>query len=1339
MKCKRLLAFFLALCLTATLLPTAVRAETVVASGTYSYNEEISWVLTEDGTLTVTGSGPINGYDQPWWGYVYQITSIVIGEGITEIGSEAFKGCSELTELTLPAGLEKIGFAAFSNCGKLTDVHIPEGVAVIEQYAFHCCDDMKVLTIPDSVESIRKGTFYSCTSLEAVTIPARVKYIDPDAFACCYGLKSIRFLGNAPQTSDSVFRLAEATIQYPVFNASWTTEAMQRIAKDAEITWVGLDLDGNPYKPGYEVVNRGIRESEDAWILTSDGTLAVFDAGILNGYYTHTAWYDYAAQVKNLVIMDGIDIIWSSEFNFHANMTSVSIPDSVTAIENWAFAYCYSLTSITIPAGVQEMANNVFTDCTALEYVYFEGDAPKMDAKLFQGANTTCVYPADNPTWTEDVLQDYGGTIIWISSDKAHIHEYVSVVTEPTCLEKGYTTHTCTICGRSYVDSYVDPAGHNWVHTVVPPTCADGGYTEYTCSWCGRSYWDDYTDALGHDYVEETTPATCDLPGCTVYTCTVCGHSYEEVSEDPLGHTYDAVVTPPTCTEEGYTTYTCTRCSNSYKADYTYMLYHDYTAVEKPATCTEGGCTVFTCDRCGYSYETNITYPLEHDYEVVVTEPGIGQPGYTTYTCRRCGDSYQDDFHDAFIRVDVLEGDNGQWNDQDYGSLVFCVDANAEDLTDINVDGFELYDEEFTAVGNPAVITLNPVFFSRMGEGEHTLEIFFGNGLATATFTVIRTPEEESYIDWSFSNGTLTITGYGKMDDYYDAPWAEYKDRIKAVIIDEGITYVGQRAFYEYTNLSSVSLPSTLHTVGHVAFYGCSALTTIDIPYGVTTIDDTAFAYCSNLTTISIPATVTSMGDYTFEGCSSLTSIVIPEGVTEIGEGIFGMCSSLTTVSVPDSVQSIGKYAFMSCSSLKEIYIPEGVTCLGDNVFFGCNSLAAVHMPSTITRIETAAFVGCYTLTDIDIPYGVTYIGELAFSGSSGISSVVIPATVTYIGEQAFSACWSLSTITFQGDAPTFDGTRIFERVAATAYYPKDNHTWTSDVRKSYGASYLKWSGIDLCEMGHSYVTVVVEPTCTEGGSTTYTCTVCGDSYVEEFAPLGHDYETVVTEPTCTEGGLTTHICTRCADYYEEDRTEALGHSYESRVTEPTFETEGYTTYTCVRCGHSYVADQVPALIPYAMLEGDGAVWNGEESTGLYFRAEGDISDFTGVRIDGRVIAPSRYTVTEGSTVITLDDAFVLLLANGEHTLEILFRDGKAVASFTVENNPVLLGDVDGNGEVDTTDAYLIVMYYNEKSDLDENQLLAADVDGSGEVDTTDAYYIVMYYNEKIDSFPAQQ
>ncbi len=189
-----------------------------------------------------------------------------------------------------------------------------------------------------------------------------------------------------------------------------------------------------------------------------------------------------------------------------------------------------------------------------------------------------------------------------LDDPSAHEHDYVGVVTEPTCTEQGYTTYTCSICGDEYVDDYVDPLGHEWGEwtAVSGPTCEENGEETRTCSRCGMTE-DRSVDALGHDYVAEVTEPTCEEQGYTTHTCSRCGDSFIDGYVDALGHDYVAEVTEPTCEKQGYTTHTCSRCGDTYVDGYVNPLGHEWNeGIEtKPATETEDGVMTYTCTRCG--------------------------------------------------------------------------------------------------------------------------------------------------------------------------------------------------------------------------------------------------------------------------------------------------------------------------------------------------------------------------------------------------------------------------------------------------------------------------------------------------------------------------------------------------------------------------------------------------------------------------------------------------------------------------------------------------------------------------------------------------------------------
>ena len=194
-------------------------------------------------------------------------------------------------------------------------------------------------------------------------------------------------------------------------------------------------------------------------------------------------------------------------------------------------------------------------------------------------------------------------------------------------------------------------------------------------------------------------------------------------------------------------------------------------------------------------------------------------------------------------------------------------------------------------------------------------------------------------------------------------------------------------------------------SIGDGAFWDCSSLTSLVIPESVTSIGDYAFCCCESLTDIVIPDRVTRIGEFAFSGCESLTDIVLPEGVTSIGRSAFKNCISLTDIVIPDSVTSIGDYAFSGCESLTDIVLPDGVTSIGDRAFDGCRSLSSVVIPDRVTSVGEYAFHYCFSLTGIVIPDSVTSIGGGAFCGCWSLSSLVIPDSVTSIGNESLRGC----------------------------------------------------------------------------------------------------------------------------------------------------------------------------------------------------------------------------------------------------------------------------------------------------------------------------------------------
>ena len=268
--------------------------------------------------------------------------------------------------------------------------------------------------------------------------------------------------------------------------------------------------------------------------------------------------------------------------------------------------------------------------------------------------------------------------------------------------------------------------------------------------------------------------------------------------------------------------------------------------------------------------------------------------------------------------------------------------------------------------------------------------------------------------------------------------------------LSEGLTSIGESAFYDCYGLTSVTFPEGLTTIGKYAFYGCSGLTSVTIPEGLTAIGEYAFSDCYGLTSLTLPEGLTSIGAYAFSGCSGtsvtlpeeltsigayafsdcygLTSLTLPDGLSAIGDGVFSNCYGLTSVTIPEGLREIGDEAFSNCDGLTSLTLPEGLTAIGEYAFSGCYGVASVTIPASVVIIGADAFsgvapewfVGAWIpngmqtefLTSVTVPAGVSAIGDEAFSNCDGLTSLTLPEGLTSIGESAFSYCSGLTSLT---------------------------------------------------------------------------------------------------------------------------------------------------------------------------------------------------------------------------------------------------------------------------------------------------------------------------------------
>ncbi|MCD8398495.1 MAG: leucine-rich repeat protein, partial [Lachnospiraceae bacterium] len=341
----------------------------------------------------------------------------------------------------------------------------------------------------------------------------------------------------------------------------------------------------------------------DSAIFTIDGSGSTVTAGGSIDTWT----IQPAANLNAGIYSDTITVTYNggatatADVSFTVNKAeqSISYSEGRVFVHINDAAFTNTLTQTTVGGTISYVSNN--TDVAAVNEN--NGEVTIVGA----GAATITATAAETNNY-EEATAAYTLTVTG--------HSYEAVVTEPICTEGGYTMHTCSVCGDSYVDSKTEATGHSWNEGEVTTeaTCITDGVKTYTCTVCGETKTE-AVSATGHTsgaaVKENEVAATCTVDGSydSVVYCTDCGEelSRETVTVSATGHSYASVVTEPTCTEKGYTTYTCTICGDSYTADETDATGHSYEAVVTEPTYTERGYTVYTCTNCGDSYITDYT------------------------------------------------------------------------------------------------------------------------------------------------------------------------------------------------------------------------------------------------------------------------------------------------------------------------------------------------------------------------------------------------------------------------------------------------------------------------------------------------------------------------------------------------------------------------------------------------------------------------------------------------------------------------------------------------------------------------------------------------------------
>lgn len=1054
-----------------------------------------------------------------------KLNSITLPAGLTNLGEDVFTGCKALTSITIPKNVSKIGGYCFMGCYALADITFTGSAPTMGNYALYgltangyypasdaswtdavqstyggtitwvpvyaivaegtCgtsltwkldeagkltisgtgamtdytssssytnnapwknyADDIKSVVVEKGVISIGAYAFYKCKNLTDVSLADSVISIGQQSFDSCSSLKNIKMSANLTTIGQHAFyqNSALTSINIP---ASVTSIGDYAFASCTGLTSITVDGSNTSYR------------SQDGVLFTKDMTTLIYYPEAKTGAYT---------------IPDGVETIANTAFSQCSGLTAITFPDSVTIIESSAFDSCTGLTELKLPSALRSIYTYAFYGCKNLKTVRIPESLRNIYASAFlYCSNIELVY--------------YGGTQaqwnnIYFAEGNGAVKNCFNIIYEKqgSCGEKVNHTFfdgTLTILGTGPMTDFTTASEQPWYSyrnqitkiVVEDGVTTIGDFAFYQCEMVESVSIGKDVKVIGKNafyYCNLGKLPEIKLPeglttirygafwGCTHLKSMVVPASVTSIDNSAFQY--------------------CDRMSMiTFKGDFPNMAANGNHFYNLPAL------TVYYPANNG-TWISDVL--LQYGNNRAVT--WIATCGNHSYAGAEPTYVWADDYSKCTATINCIGAGCEEKKTQTVrtsSSVVSEATCVAEGKT-IYTAAFTT--EPFTTQTKEKIIPATGVHVFDETTHKCTCGIYGGTCGTGVTWTLV--------------DGILTISGTGSMDDFAqreDMPWYGCRSEITTVVVEPGVTKIGQLAFSQCANLQSVSLPNDLTEVGNYAFEGCG-IQNLVLPKGLVSLGDMVFRDCVAMTTVTLPDSVTTVGRFLFTNCTMLQTVKIPAGLTEIPDGMFDLCAALETITIPETVTSIGQYAFDYCEGLKRITF-EGTA-------------PAIH--------------------------------RKAFSG--------VEATAYY--PRGYES-WNADTLKNYSGTITWkmycrDGVHLFNQEVAAEEYLVSEATCTAKA-VYYKSCECGETGTETFDYGklkeHDYKAVVTPPTCTEDGYTIHTCSACGDFYTDSpVGKLGHDMgEWVITqEPTADAAGEERSDCSRC-DYFDTRPIEQQGN-----------------------------------------------------------------------------------------------------------------------------------------------------------------------------------------------------
>ena len=959
---------------------------TAIAKGTATITAKCGNVLA---TCSVTVNDPNENFTFAPSGNGYTLTAysgnqtnVTVpttykGKPVTTIGTRAFYDCSQITEIVLPNTLKEIGAYTFGYCTSLNKIEIPSCTRVLD-YAFSGCTALAEVTLPDGIVSLGSYLFENCTSLKKVTILSGA--VQQNTFAKNVAIEEIILGKNVSSVAQRAFA-ACSSLKYLTMPRVDETQAFNKYyfgLTPKTYTYHGSGSDDvypsrvNSYTVGIRIF--GLPADDADWYYGG------------NGMNINSVYYKYD---------NNVPIVVSEYQRYYETTVGVYYKKPKTWTATFYYTPDSSLLKLTITNQTVSIYGSALKDCTCeidvkqkfpVESISLVGESEVYLDEFGIDNYTVKVKHSDGFVENIPLISEYLQSDIndfKTSGEKTLSFGYGGVSGQFALTLKLHAFKNAIMDDLTFVSDGTKKS-------LIVKGAPDG--TTITYKNNDQTAVGEYTvtaTLIKQYYETKVLTATLYIRQET-YKITYIINNAEAKNDNPTEYYYGKTLTltaPASTTASFAGWYTDDSFINKFSGltatDYgditVYAKWNDYYVVDGEciARLTETG------------KKLNVIDIPEKINGVAITKIGNSAfyncSGLTSVTI---GNSVTSIGNSAFYGCSGLT--SVIWNAENCtsaGSSEYPIFSNCSKLTNVTIGKNVkiIPDYAFSGCSDLTSVTI-PNSVASIGSSAFSSCIRLTSVTIPNSVTSIGTSAFSSCI------GLTSVTIGNSITSIGNSAFIGCSE-LASVTIGNAVTSIGDSAFYNCSGLTSVNYLGAIdqwveinfsNNYANPLFYAKKLYINNDLVTEVnlttaTKISSYAFYNYSGLTSITIPDSVTSIGYAAFEYCRRLTSVTIGNGVTSIGDNAFWCCGGLTSITIPDSVTSIGELAFYNCRRLTSVTIGNGVTSIGAKAFRDCSGLTSVTIGNAVTSIGNSAFSGCSGLTSVTIGDCVTSIGDSAF------------------------------------------------------------------------------------------------------------------------------------------------------------------------------------------------------------------------------------------------------------------------------------------------------------------------------------------------------------------------